>query len=150
MEEKQKKLLPPWVSVSVGVLTAFFVFAVATMQVILLFGERGSVHAASRSGLILSILSALVYAASELAIYPRSAQKSLLALSYFSTFALLAVISFGVISAADLTYAFDFDAETGRALLLSGCYRLCAANAVALVLRIGIEIGRYVKNLLRL
>ncbi|MBQ4065493.1 MAG: hypothetical protein IJD10_05280 [Clostridia bacterium] len=145
----ERKSLSPTVSVTVGILLACFAYAFAILQVILTFGEGGSATAADRGAFVMSLLSAAAYLLAELWIYPRATRKSLLSLSYFAAFALLSALAFGIISVSDLTYVFDSNADMARPLLLSACFRLCASHAVLLLLRIGHEIARYVKNTIR-
>lgn len=149
MKPTKEEILRPHTAVVCGILLPLFVFTLALMQIIFLFGERGDEAATSTGGVILTVLSVLAYVIGELFLYPQSEKKSLFALSYFTTFALLAAISFHFITTGDFTYTFCQNGDTARTLLLSECFRLCAANAFALILRIGLEIARYIKALFR-
>jgi|GEM_PF-7089788 len=149
METVKDRPLHPSISIFSGILLALFVFSLTLMQVILLFGEGGNVAAASQGGLILSVLSVLVYAIAEISLYEKAAVKTVFALSYFMTFALLAALFFHFVMTTDFSYLFTEDGETAKELLLADGFRLCTANAIALLVRIAIEITRYVKSLLR-
>ena len=148
MEAAKDNTLHPSVSLFSGILLALFVFSLALMQVILLFGEGESVTSASQGGLILSILSVVAYAMGEITLFPRARRKTLFALSYFMTFALLAIPFFHFVATADFTFLFSANGETARSLLLSVGFRLCSFNAVALLVRITVEIVRYAKSVL--
>jgi hypothetical protein len=149
MEAAKDNALHPSVSLFSGILLALFVFSIALMQVILLFGEGRNIASASQGGLILSILSVVAYAMGEITLFPRARRKTLFALSYFMTFALLAILFFHFVTTADFTFLFSADGETARSLLLSEGFRLCSFNAVALLVRIAVEIVRYIKSVLR-
>jgi hypothetical protein len=149
MEAAKDNTLHPSVSLFSGILLALFVFSLALMQVILLFGEGRNIASTSQGGLILSILSVVAYATGEITLFPRARRKTLFALSYFMTFSLLAMLFFHFVTTADFTFLFSADGETARSLLLSEGFRLCSFNAVALLVRIAVEIARYVKSVLR-
>jgi len=149
MEAAKDNALHPSVSLFSGILLALFVFSLALMQVILLFGEGESVTSASQGGLILSVLSVVAYGIGEILLFPKARRKSVFALSYFMTFALLAIPFFHFITTADFIFLFSVNGETARSLMLSEGFRLCSFNAVALLIRIAVEIVRYVKSVLR-
>ena len=149
MEAAKDNTLHPSVSLFSGILLALFVFSLALMQVILLFGEGRNITSTSQGGLILSILSVVAYATGEITLFPRARRKTLFALSYFMTFSLLAMLFFHFVTTADFTFLFSADGETARSLLLSEGFRLCSFNAVALLVRIAVEIARYAKSVLR-
>ena len=94
MEAAKDNTLHPSVSLFSGILLALFVFSLALMQVILLFGEGRNITSTSQGGLILSILSVVAYATGEITLFPRARRKTLFALSYFMTFSLLAMLFF--------------------------------------------------------
>ena len=135
--------------VFVGLFLALAVFSLAFGTVILFFGEFESLDLALRGGTILALLSAAGYGVAEAFVYPRAKKKSLLAISYFLTFAVLAALIFRFTASSHLFGAFRGQEETARSLLRVICSRLCAANAAALFLRILAEIVRYVKSFLR-
>ncbi len=130
-----------------GILLALAVFALALLQVILLFGEGQDPVAASRAGWALALLSAGSYALGELFFFPRTPHKSLFALAYYLTFALMAALAFAYLTGADLTLAFDGNGDAARTILLTECFRLCAVNATMLVVRIALEFVRYIRSI---
>jgi hypothetical protein len=147
MEDKQANDISSAVPVFVGILLAIAAFSLAVCLVILLFGELGDLSLALNGGTLLAVLSAMGYGIAELLLYPRVKRKSLLAIVYFLTFAILATLLFCFTAASPLFGAFLGNEDLAKALLRILCSRLCAANAVALFLRIILEIIRYVKSL---
>ncbi len=149
MNDTQDTSLPLSASLYCGILLPIFVFALAILQIILLYGEWNAFNKALQAGTVLSLFSALSYAMAEFWIYPKAKQKNALSLAYFSSFVLLSAAYFYFASATDFSFSFPSRGETARTLFLAVGFRLCVTNVIALLLRMGVEIVRYIKGILR-
>ncbi|MBE6636343.1 MAG: hypothetical protein E7618_00895 [Ruminococcaceae bacterium] len=145
---KDKKTLSlPLAPILTGILLALLVFSVALMQTILLYGERKTSDSAITAALILACLGILIYAAIEWFFQTRYPRSALFSLTYFLCFAILAAVFFSFVTTADLATVFDGgNADEAMAVLLAVSFRLCVVNAVAMLLRIGMEIVIFIRH----
>ena len=136
--------LPP---ILTGIVLSLFVFSVALMQTIVLYGEKQTAHSAVTAALILSLLGIVIYAALEIVFQKKYPRSPLFSLTYFLCFAILAAAFFRFVTTADLATVFDCGkADEAMTVLLAVSFRLCAVNAIAMLLRIGIEIVLFIRH----
>ncbi len=149
MNTKESCQIGPSISIAVGILLPLSVYSLALFWVIIGLGEFHNLAATARSGIFLACLSTIVYGMAEFILYPKTSIKSLFAISYFLSFSILTALFYIFTASSPLFGAFLGEEESARALLRLIGSRLCAFQALALLIRIGVEIVRYLTSFRR-
>ncbi len=126
---------------------AFFCSVAYSLSAIL-FSEMNNVPASTIAMLILSLVSAVTYLILEKTVFMKTGS-SAFAIGYFGTFALVSAMVFFVTSIFPLDYIFDVAPFYTAVYLRQSVILLCSFNAAALVIRLGLETGKYVNSVLK-
>ena len=129
-----------------GILLAFifvsFIFSVAAI----VFSEFQTPNLALSLTLALSFLSAAFYWIFEYCVFSKN-HSSAFSIGYFGTIVILAALTFFITSVFPIYYVFDYSPMLTAMYLKTACVRFCLFNAAALVIRLGIETHRYMKQI---
>lgn len=131
-----------------GAILCAVVCSIAYSLSAILFSEMKNVLAATIAMLILSLVSAATYLILEKAVFMKTGS-SAFAIGYFGTFALLSAMVFFVTSIFPLDFIFDTASFYTAVYLKQSVILLCSFNAAALVIRLGLETGKYVSSVLK-
>ncbi len=141
MEEKTKMRLHDLLC---GILLAFIFLSLTFSVSALIFSEYKRPNLALDITLMLSFASAALYWLFEYCIFYKN-RSSAFSVGYFGTVVFSAAVTFFVTSVFPIYFVFDYSPILTATYLKTACVRFCLFNAVALVLRLGIETFRYVK-----
>ena len=127
-----------------GILISFVAISLFFSLSAIVFSELEKPNLALTLTLVLSFLSAAIYWIFEYCVFGKS-KSSAFSIGYFGTVVISAALTFFVTSVFPLSFLFDYAPELNAFYLKTACVRFCLFNAVALVLRLGIETFRYIK-----
>ncbi len=129
-----------------GILLGLICFSLLFSVAAILFSEAKNPILALNITLVLSFISAAAYWIFEYCVFYKN-RSSAFSVGYFGTIVLGSAITFFVTSVLPMQFIFDYSASLNAAYLKNACVRFSLFNAVALVLRLGIETHRYIKNI---
>ena len=129
-----------------GILLGLVCFSLLFSVAAILFSEAKNPKLALDITLILSFISAAAYWLLEYCVFYKNCS-SAFSLGYFGIIVLGSAITFFVTSVFPLQFIFDYSASLNAAYLKSACVRFSLFNSVALVLRLGTETYRYIKDI---
>ena len=141
MEEKNKTRVHDFLC---GILLAFIFNSLLFSVSAIVFSERKDPNLALTLTLALSFVSAAVYWLFEYCVFYKN-RSSAFSVGYFGTIVIGAAATFFVTSVFQIYFVFDYTPQSTATYLKTACVRFCLFNAVALVLRLGIETYRYIK-----
>ena len=141
MEEKTKNRVR---DLLYGILLAFIFLSLLFSVAAVVFSEYQEPDLALNLTLALSFISAALYWVFEYCIFYKN-RSSAFSVGYFGTVVLGAAVTFFVTSVFPIYFIFDYAPQLTAVYLKTACVRFCLFNAVALVLRLGIETYRYIK-----
>ena len=142
MEDKTKTRIHDFLC---GILLAFIFLSLMFSISAIVFSELYDPALALALMLGLSFASAATYWVFEYCVFYKN-RSSAFSIGYFGSIVLVAAATFFVASVFPLSFIFDFSPEITSIYIRTACVRFCIFNAVALVLRLGIETYRYIKN----
>ena len=141
MEEKNKTRVRDFLY---GILLAFIFVSLLFSISAIVFSECKIPNLALNLVLFLSFVSAASYWLLEYCVFYKNCS-SAFSVGYFGTVVLGAAVTFFSTSILPLNFIFDCSPQITSIYLRTACVRFCVFNAVALVLRLGIETYRYIK-----
>ncbi len=141
MEEKTKTRARDFLY---GILLAFIFLSLLFSVAAVAFSEYKDPNLALTLTLALSFASAAIYWLFEYCVFYKN-RSSAFSVGYFGTIVLGAAVTFFVTSVFPIYFLFDYSPYLTAMYLRTACVRFCLFNAVALVLRLGIETYRYIK-----
>ena len=141
MEEKTKTRIRDFLY---GILLAFVFLSLLFSVSAFVFSEIKKPNLALDIILALSFVSAAFYWLFEYCVFYKN-RSSAFSVGYFGTIVFSAALTFFVTSVFPLNFVFDYSPLLTATFIKTACVRFCLFNAVALVLRLGIETYRYIK-----
>ena len=142
MDDKTKRRIRDFLY---GVLLSFIFLSLLFSIAAIAFSECRDAVLALDLTLALSFVSAALYWVFEYCIFYKN-RSSAFSVGYFGAIVLSAATTFFVTSVFPIYYIFDAVSELSAYYLKSACVRFCLFNSVALVLRLGIETFRYIRQ----
>ena len=142
MEEKTKNRAR---DLLYGILLAFIFSSLIFSVAAIVFSEYKEPNIALTITLSLSFLSAAIYWILESCVFCKN-KSSAFSIGYFGTIVVLAAFTFFVTSVFPIYFVFDYAPTLTAFYLKTACVRFCLFNAAALVIRLGIETYRYIRQ----
>lgn len=133
-------------AVFAGISAAILSFMLPVSLIITVFGQFGDEKTADTLLLPMIILAIATCAFIDIHFYLKYPAKTVYPVSYYAACLILCIFAFSFAFTFDFTPLYGVDADTASALFRSFSLRICAANAFALLIRIGIEFWRYTKS----
>lgn len=142
MEEKTKtRVRDLFYGITLALVFLSLLFSVSA----LIFSEYKKPYLALTLILVISFASAALYWVFEWCVFYKN-RSSAFSIGYFGTIVLGAAFTFFVTSVFPIYFVFDYPPQLNAMYLKTACVRFCLFNSVALVLRLGIETHRYIKD----
>lgn len=141
MEEKNKLRANDLLS---GILLCCFFLSLAFSISAVFFSEMKNIVLSLNLMLVLSFVSASVYALLECLVFSKN-RSSAFSIGYFGTLVICSASVFFIASVVPMNYIFDLPSSYTAAYLKTACVRFCLFNAAALIVRLGAETYRYLK-----
>ena len=142
MEEKTKMRIK---DLFFGIGLSLIFFSLLFSLSAILFSEMQKPSLALNLTIVLSFVSAAIYWFLECSVFYKD-RSSAFSVGYFGTIVIGAAITFFVSNIIPIYYVFDADPLITALYIRTACVRFCLFNAVALVIRLGIETFRYLKT----
>lgn len=130
-----------------GALLCLFFCSLAYSLSAVFFSELKNLRLSSILMLVLSFVSAATYLLLEITVFLKTKTSSF-AIGYFGTFALISAAVFFITSILPMNYIFDVGGYYTAIYFRQSMIRLCLINAAALVIRLGLETGKYVNSVI--
>ncbi|MBQ8254690.1 MAG: hypothetical protein IJY94_04220, partial [Clostridia bacterium] len=128
-----------------GIVLAIIFLSLLFSVSALVFSEYKKPYLALTLSIVLSFVSAALYWLFEYCVFYKN-RSSAFSVGYFGTIVLGAAFTFFVTSVFPIYFVFDYPPQLTAMYLKTACVRFCLFNAVTLVLRLGIETYRYIKD----